>query len=160
MKEGQELIYFIGGEDRHTLQHSPLIERLVSEGYEVILGDDPLDERVFFDFTKYKDYHTKNVAKIDFVEPYKKDAQRKEVKALKKKFTPLIDYAKKELEEHIREVKISLRLVDHPVVVVADMNGETPNSERLQEAAALGGRDRYRKDKKVLEINPQHPTIQ
>jgi HSP90 family molecular chaperone len=43
MKEGQKNIYFLGGEDRNTLQHSPIIERLVSEGYEVILGDDPLD---------------------------------------------------------------------------------------------------------------------
>lgn len=38
MKEEQEFIYFLGGEDRFILADSPLIERLVSEGYEVILG--------------------------------------------------------------------------------------------------------------------------
>ena len=27
--EGQKKIYFLGGEDRNTLQHSPLIEKLV-----------------------------------------------------------------------------------------------------------------------------------
>ena len=47
MKEGQKNIYYLGGEDRNTLQYSPLIERLISEGYEVILGDDPLDETIF-----------------------------------------------------------------------------------------------------------------
>lgn len=33
MKEGQKNIYFLGGEDKNTLQYSPLIERLVHEGY-------------------------------------------------------------------------------------------------------------------------------
>lgn len=47
MKEGQKHIYFLGGEDKNIIQHSPLIERLVSEGYEVILGEDPLDETIF-----------------------------------------------------------------------------------------------------------------
>jgi len=43
MKDGQKHIYFLGGANREVIQHSPLIEKLVGEGYEVILGDDPLD---------------------------------------------------------------------------------------------------------------------
>lgn len=66
MKEGQKYIYYLGGEDRNTLQHSPLIERLVSEGYEVVLGDDPLDETIFNIFREYNTYKIVNVAKVDF----------------------------------------------------------------------------------------------
>ena len=50
MKEGQKHIYYIGGEDKAVLSFSPLIERLQKEGYEVILGDDPLDETLFSSF--------------------------------------------------------------------------------------------------------------
>lgn len=92
MKEGQKHIYFLGGEDRETLQYSPLIEKLVNSGYEVILGDDPLDETVFSHFKQYKDYRIINVARNDFKDPTKTDDMRKEVKGLTKKFQPLIDY--------------------------------------------------------------------
>jgi HSP90 family molecular chaperone len=33
MKEGQKHIYYLGGGDREVLQYSPLIEKLVHEGY-------------------------------------------------------------------------------------------------------------------------------
>ncbi len=95
MKEGQKHIYYLGGEDREFLQHSPLIEKLVKEGYEVILGDDPLDETLFTTFKEYKTYKIVNVARTDFKEPYKTDDLRKEVKYLKKVYTPLIEYAQK-----------------------------------------------------------------
>jgi HSP90 family molecular chaperone len=59
------------------LVHSPLIERLVDEGYEVILGEDPLDETIFSNFKEYKTLKIVNVAKNDFKEPYKTDEVRK-----------------------------------------------------------------------------------
>ena len=43
-----------------------LIEKLVKEGYEVILGDDPLDETLFTSFREYKTYKIVNVARTDF----------------------------------------------------------------------------------------------
>ena len=131
MKEGQKHIYFLGGSNRETLAKSPLIEKLVAEGYEVILGDDPLDETLFNSFKEYKNVKIVNVARTDFKEPYKTDALRKEAKYLKKVYTPLIEYAQKELKEHIKEVRVSLRLVETPVVIVADMMNDTPNRERL-----------------------------
>lgn len=160
MKEGQKHIYYLGGEDREYLQDSPLIEKLVNEGYEVILGDDPLDETLFSSFKEYKSYKIVNVARADFKEPYKTDDLRKEVKYLKKVYTPLIEYAQKELKDHIKEVKISLRLVDSPVVIVADMMNDTPNRERLESASSMKSNTKYHKEKNILEINPHSPLIQ
>lgn len=150
MKEGQKHIYYLGGEDREYLQDSPLIEKLVNEGYEVILGDDPLDETLFSTFKEYKTYKIVNVARADFKEPYKTDDLRKEVKYLKKVYTPLIEYAQKELKDHIKEVKISLRLVDSPVVIVADMMNDTPNRERLESASSMKSNTKYHKEKNIL----------
>lgn len=72
----------------------------------------------------------------------------------------MIDYARKELAEDIKDVKVSLRLVDNPVTIVADMSNATPNRERIEEAAALNQKMRYGKEKNVMEINPHHPMIQ
>lgn len=160
MKEGQKHIYYLGGEDREYLQDSPLIEKLINEGYEVILGDDPLDETLFSSFKEYKTYKIVNVARADFKEPYKTDELRKEVKYLKKVYTPLIEYAQKELKDYIKEVKVSLRLVDSPVVIVADMMNDTPNRERLESASSMKSNTRYHKEKNILEINPHSPLIQ
>jgi len=77
MKEGQKQIYFLGGENKEVLEKSPLIEKLVGEGFEVVLGDDPLDETLMSSFKEYKTYKLVNVARTDFKEPYKNDEMRK-----------------------------------------------------------------------------------
>ena len=44
MKPKQEQIYFIAGEDKEALSKSPLIQRILDKGGEVLLLDDPIDE--------------------------------------------------------------------------------------------------------------------
>lgn len=82
------------------------------------------------------------------------------MKYLKKVYTPLIEYAQKELKDYIKEVRISLRLVDTPVVIVADMMNDTPNRERLEAASSMRTNAKYHKEKNILEINPHSPLIQ
>ena len=79
---------------------------------------------------------------------------------MKKVYAPLIEYAQKELKENIKEVRVSLRLVDSPAVIVADMMNDTPNRERLTEASSMKAKTRYHKEKNILEINPHSPLIQ
>lgn len=75
---------------------------------------------------------------------------RKEVKSLTRKFSPLIEYAKQELKNEIKDVKVSMRLVDSPVVIVADMMNDTPNKERIEAATAMKNTLQYNKEKNVL----------
>lgn len=82
------------------------------------------------------------------------------MKYLKKVYTPLIEYAQKELKDHIKEVRVSMRLVDTPVVIVADMMNDTPNRERLEAASSMKAGAKYHKEKNILEINPHSPLIQ
>lgn len=79
---------------------------------------------------------------------------------MKKVYTPLIEYAQKELKDHIKEVRVSMRLVDTPVVIVADMMNDTPNRERLESASSMRANIKYHKEKNILEINPHSPLIQ
>lgn len=160
MKTDQKQIYFLGGEDRKIVAESPLIEKLVADGYEVILGDDPLDETVFSSFKQYKEFRIVNVARNDFKDPSKNDNTRKEVKALTKTFQPLIDYASQQLKDLIKDVKVSLRLVNNPAVIVADMMNDTPNKERIELGSAMRTNLFRHSEKNTLEINPYHPLIQ
>lgn len=57
MKEGQEDIYFIGGENKETLLRSPLIERLKKRGYDVLLFTNPMDEYVAMHLGKFENKH-------------------------------------------------------------------------------------------------------
>ena len=66
----------------------------------------------------------------------------------------------KELKNQIKDVRISLRLVESPVVIVADMMNDTPNRERLEAAASMKGNTKYHKEKNILELNPHAPIIQ
>lgn len=53
MKEGQEDIYFLGGENKEALLASPLIERLKRKGYDVLLFTNPMDEYVSLHMGKF-----------------------------------------------------------------------------------------------------------
>ena len=159
-KPGQKHIYFLGGDNRETLQYSPLIEKLIASGYEVILGDDPLDENVFSNFKQYKEYRIINVARNDFKDPTKSDDTRREVKSLTKSFQPLIDYMGQELKDVIKDVKVSTRLVNHPAVIIADMMNDTPNRERIDLGSAMKSSINFHQERNILEINPHHPMIQ
>jgi molecular chaperone HtpG len=44
MKEGQEAIYYLIGEEREQLAHSPYLEAFKSRGWDVLLLTDPIDE--------------------------------------------------------------------------------------------------------------------
>ena len=124
------------------------------------MGDDPIDETVFNHFKSYKDIKIINVARNDFKDPTRDDDVRRATKSLTKTFQPLIDYAGQELKGLIKDVKVSSRLVDSPVVIIADMMNDTPNRERLDLASTTKSTLSYHKERNILEINPYHPLIQ
>lgn len=43
-----------------------------------------------------------------------------------------------------------MRLVDNPVVIVADMMNDTPNRERIDSASSMKAGNKYHKEKNIL----------
>eukprot|EP01127_Copromyxa_protea_P001398 TRINITY_DN113_c0_g1_i4.p1 TRINITY_DN113_c0_g1~~TRINITY_DN113_c0_g1_i4.p1 ORF type:complete len:461 (+),score=151.32 TRINITY_DN113_c0_g1_i4:825-2207(+) len=159
MKEGQEDIYFIGGENKETLLRSPLLERLTKKGYDVLLFTSPMDEYVSMHLTKYdNNYKLIDISK----EGLKLDDNDKEMQEIyKKEYEPLITYLKEVLQRQISSVEVSVRLSTSPCALVSASWGMSANLERILKAQAMADKQAMfgLGAKKVFEINPRHPII-
>lgn len=100
MKDKQEYIYYICGEDRKVLKESTFIQKLRHRDIEVLLLDDPIDEYTMQNLTEFEKKKTKNVVKGDLKLDSEEDLKKKK-KALKKMYKPLIDWWKNQLDKKV-----------------------------------------------------------
>lgn len=163
MKENQEDIYYLAGEDKETLLNSPLIQKFKEKEINVLLLDDPIDEFCVQNLGEYEKKKLKNVAKGDIKFGDEDDLQKKREKKLKEAFKVLIDWWKKLLGSKVETIKISKRLSETPCIIVTSEYGYTANMARIQKAQAFTNQDKrdasYMYGKKTLEINTDHPAI-
>jgi molecular chaperone HtpG len=163
MKEGQDTIYYITGENLEAIKNSPHLEGFAAKDIEVLLMSDPIDD--FWIPSMFEGYDEKKFASItrgsadlDTIdEKDEKDDPAKKTKASKKDsdISLLIASIKLTLGETVKDVKESSRLTDSACCLVADEGDMDMNLERIlrqhqqvQDAAP-----------RVLEINPMHPLI-
>jgi len=157
MKEGQKDIYYITGESRQAVSHSPFIEALKKKGYEILYLVDPIDEYMVQQMKDYEDHKLKSVTKegldIDTTEEEKKKQEE-----LKAKFEPLCKLMKDILGDKVEKVVIGTRIEDSPCVLVTSEYGWSANMERIMKAQALrdSSTSSYMVSKKTLELNPKH----
>ena len=163
MKDGQDDIYFIAGDDRHKLDQSPLIKKLKSRGYEVLLLDDPIDEYTANTINEYERMHMQNVGANDWVIPEEdEEYARKKEKALKKHFESAIEWFKGILGNKVHEVVISRKLHEEPsVVTTGGEDSQSANMERISKAQAFGRGENPMNPpgRRTWEINPAHPMM-
>jgi len=165
MKEKQEFIYFIAGNNRDELEKSPFVERLLSKGYEVLYLTDPIDEYCMQSLPEFDGKRFQNVAKDGLNIDKSKQAEEK-LKEIQKSYEPLINWMKDgPLKDKVENIKVSTRLVKTPMALVANQYGYSGNMERITRAQAYqksGGDSAsqyYFSQKKILEINPGHPLV-
>jgi len=160
MKEGQDQIFYLAGSSKETVEKSPLIERVLKRGYEVLYMVDPIDEYALQHVQKYDNKHKltnlgKEGVKLDDKE------EEEEKKKVEEEFKPLVDYLKDTLSDKLDKVVVTDRLTTSPCALVSSTYGYTANMERIIKAQALGGkgRDAPYTPKKIMEINPKHPIV-
>jgi heat shock protein beta len=165
MKDKQETIYYIAGTSKEEVAKSPFVEKLLKKGYEVLYLIDAIDEYCMQSIPNFEGKNFQNVAK-DGVKLDKSKAAEERAKELEKTYEPLIKWIKDNgLKDKVESVKISSRLVETPMALVASQYGYSGNMERITKAQAYqktGGDSMsqyYFNQKKILEINPGHPLI-
>lgn len=157
MKDGQDSIYYISGENLESLRNSPQIEGLKKRGLEVLLLKDTIDD---FWLPVVMDYQGKkfiSVTKgaIDLSKFKSTDTANETQQVESKKRTALIAFLRSRLGEEVSDVRISDRLTDSPVCLVASDSDADLNVARILKV----NQNYDAKTRPVLEINADHPLI-
>ena len=157
MKPDQEEIYFILGDDQHSVLYSPHLDIVGHYDYEVLLLTDPLDS---FMLVKLKDYHDHalvNVANADLEMPETQEESDAEPEAAMAEadHARLVQRFKDKLGERVTDVRMTARLSGSPARL-ADPEGAL--NQEMQRVYRLLDKD-FEAPKKVLELNPRHPIL-
>ncbi len=166
MKDGQDAIYYITGDEIGALAKSPQLEGFRARGIEVLMMTDPVDEFWVPSIGEFdgKQFRSATRAGADLSNIGKdKDAQDGKDANESDKTKPetpagvdaLVAMVKLELGEAVKDVRVSDRLTDSPVCLVSDEGDIDIRLARLLKA----NQQLDQAIPRVLEINPTHPLV-
>ena len=158
MKEGQDKIYYIMGDDDRSVLYSPHLDVVRHHGYEVLLLTDPVDAFMLVRLNKYEEHELANVATADLSLPEGKteeEGQEPTPGVAEPEQAGLIERFKSQLGERVTDVRMTERLSDSPARLV---DPEGAMNQEMQRVYRLLNRD-FDAPKKVLELNPRHPLV-
>mmetsp|Transcript_16068 Transcript_16068/g.22886 ORF Transcript_16068/g.22886 Transcript_16068/m.22886 type:complete len:744 (+) Transcript_16068:152-2383(+) len=162
MPENQKSIYYVTGDGRKNTMLQPVVEKLTSRGFEVLLMTEPLDEITIESVNKYKDYDIVDATKEGLDLEDDEDAKQKK-EELNDKYTNIREYLEVELSGKIQKVSVSTLLTDSPAALVQGAYGVSPTMQKYMKAQAVqaGGDPSMTAgmNQAILEINPNHPII-
>ncbi len=153
MKEGQKKIYYAPGKDKETIEQLPQMEMLRDKDIEVLYLTDPVDEFCIETIREYegKKFHSVSRGDIDLDDADSKEA-KKETEDIAKKNDDLLKDIKKVLDGKVADVKLTARLKNSAVCLVADEAGP---SLSMEHTFAEMDNPMF-KAKRILELNPHH----
>jgi molecular chaperone HtpG len=159
MKSGQDAIFTIAGDDAKGLAASPQLEGFVKRGVEVLLLTDPIDEFWINAVGAYQGKPFKSVtrgaadlSKIPAGDGAEKDEPAAEPSA---DINALVALFRLSLQDAVKDVRVSQRLTDSAVCLVADEKDIDIHLERLLRQH----KQLDQESKRILEINPGHALI-
>ena len=149
MPADQTEIYYLIGEERELLEHSPYLEAFRAKGYDVLLLTDSVDEFAVPALAMYKEKKLQAADRGDL------DGVKDDQASDDESFKAVLAYLKGKLDD-VSDVRLSKRLTDSAAVLVADKGARTAHMERLMQRF---GREDAAAHKRVLELNPTHPAV-
>ncbi|KAF5302404.1 hypothetical protein FQA39_LY10443 [Lamprigera yunnana] len=142
MKQNQKHIYYITGESKDQVANSPFVERVKKRGFEVVYMTEPIDEYMVQQMKEYDGKKLVSVTKEGLELPEQEEKKKKRDED-KRKFAGLYKVMKNILDNKVKKVVVSNRLV------------KSPCSQALRDTSTMG----YMAVKKHLEINPFHRIV-
>ncbi|HLR29353.1 MAG TPA: molecular chaperone HtpG [Paenalcaligenes sp.] len=157
MKDEQKHIYYVTADTYEAAANSPHLEVFRKKGIEVLLLSDRIDEWMLSFLTDFDEKDLVSVAKggVDLDELADED-EKKHHEEVAERYKPLVERLQKSLGETVKEVRVTMRLVDSPACVVVDEGEMSPHFLRLLEAAGQEAPTVT----PILEINPEHSLIE
>ncbi|MDX8044835.1 molecular chaperone HtpG [Gracilibacillus sp. S3-1-1] len=154
MPEDQEHIYYATGESHDRIEKLPQTELVKEKGYEILYFTDEVDEFAIRMLINYDDKEFKNVSSGDL--DLEDEETKKEAEKQKEEHKDLLAEMKEALGNKVKDVKLSTRLVTHPVCLSAD--GEV--SIEMEKVLKQMPDNQNIEASKVLEINSKHDIFQ
>ena len=162
MKDDQETIYYISGDNVDALRTSPQLEGFVARGLEVLLMTDSVDDFWLQQVSDYKGKKFQSVtqghidlSKFDEAKSEDENEDSEEKKEDETDLTYFLGVLTTNLEDQVAQVRLSRRLTESPVCLVAHEAGVDMHMEQV-----LKIQQKYEPGKKrILEINAKHPLI-
>ena len=155
-KEGQDKIYFVTADSYTAGRNSPHLEIFRKKGIEVLVLWDRVDEWMLSHLREFDGKQLISVAKggLD-LEALADEQEKKHQTEVAEQFKPLVERLQESLKERVKEVRVTLRLVDSPSCVVVGQNDLSPHLQRMLKAAGQAAPNVL----PVLEINPEHALV-
>jgi molecular chaperone HtpG len=157
LKTNQTAIYYLAGDDIERLKSSPHLEGFRARGTEVLLLSDPVDafwvmSGQGFDGKPFKSV-TQGAADLALIPLV--DAQETPAPQLQGSVKDFLTFMKDMLGDSVADVRISERLTDSAVCLVA---GDAGPDRALEKLLAGAGRLNAA-SKPILEVNPRHKLV-
>ncbi len=147
MPAEQEAIYYICGDSRVAVEHSPHLEALAEKNFEVLFFTEPVDELLVQELHEFSGKPLQSAAK---------GSGAKIVDIDPAPYKPFFERLQKALDSWVKEVRLSSRLRSSPACLVGDENDLSPHLQRLLEQAQRLSV----KPKRILELNPKHAAVE
>ena len=158
MPLAQPEIFYLTGESRNAVEHSPHLEAFKEKGHEVLYLIDPVDELVVQSLTEFEGKKLKSIGKgtVQLGSETEREQAEQELKEKSEGYADLLAALQKTLDEHIKEVRLSNRLTSSPVCLVSEDGDHSPQMERLLKQAQQD----MPQQKRIMELNPTHPLLE
>jgi molecular chaperone HtpG len=157
MKAEQKDILYLTGESRPVLENSPHLESVKEKAYEVLYLVDPVDELLVQHLHEFEGKHLKSVTKgkANWGTDEEKQTQEEQLKKKEEEYTDFLQASQKKLDQYVKQIRFSARLVNSPVCLVTEEHEYSPNLERLLQKGKGGGP----KQRRIMELNSDHPIV-
>lgn len=153
MPEEQKNIYYACGRSIDEIERNPIMAKVKEKGYEVLYFLDERDEFMAGMMQNYDGKTFQNISKGDLDLDSEDEKKAKEEKTEENK--DMLTAIKDELGDKVKEVRISSRLKEDPVIIVSDEGV----SLEMEKYLSQDPNNRGIKASKILEINPEHPIF-
>jgi molecular chaperone HtpG len=128
------------------------------KGYEVLYLSDPVDELMVQSLHEFQEHKLKSVTKgrVELGTDEEKKQTEEQMKQKEEEYKSFLEACQKKLDEYVKQIRVSSRLVDSPACLVTEEHEYSPHLERLLQKGKGGGP----KQRRIMELNPNHPIVQ
>ena len=154
MKDEQKDIYYACGSSLEEIEKLPALSKIHEKGYDILYLTDPVDEFMITMLRQYDGKEFRSLTKGDLDLENEKEKKEREDTAEKNK--DLLSEMKETLKTKVNDVRISSRLTDDPVCLVA----EEGISLEMEKILSRDPMNPGMKASKILEINPNHKIFE